>query len=92
MPNEIFFKYPLNGNFVQFFKLTSSYHRYQRKHSFHVFHTRPAAREYVGHTRARKFSMHNLQCQTNCLVSIDVKNVLKFQRKNALFKGAKCYV
>ena len=42
------------------------------KRAFHVCHT-PVAREYVGHTRKGKLPMHNLQCQRNCLVTIDVQ-------------------
>ena len=34
--------------------------------------------------------MHNIQCHTNCFVTIEVKSGLQFLRRNAPFKGANC--
>ena len=41
---------------------------------------------------AQQIPMHNLQCQTNCLVTMDVNNGLQLLHKKPPFNGAKCYV
>ena len=46
-----------------------------------------AAREDVGHTHTGKFLLHNLQCQTNCLVSVDVKRWTAISTKKRSIQG-----
>ena len=70
------------------FKLTSSYHRYEQNRETRIPRVSHACScEYVGQTLTRKFPMHNLQCQTNCLVIIEMKDGWQVLRKNASFKG-----